>query len=108
RSVGQARMRDFLFNQLDQDAYENLFCIYNRAKNEVWTCFPESGSSLCTLALVYDVANDAFGVRDLPDVSCAAVGIVNDTAPSEAWESQTMTWEEATRTWGAQNYSFAT
>lgn len=66
RSVGQARMREYLFNQLDQDNYENLFTIYHRAKGEVWTCFPESGSQYCTQALVYDVANDAFGIRELP------------------------------------------
>lgn len=66
RSVGQGRMREYLFGQLDQDNYENLFTIFHRAKGEVWTCFPEAGSQYCTLALVYDVANDSFGVRELP------------------------------------------
>src|SRR5690606_9591826 len=61
RSVGQARMKEYLFSQLDQDNYENLFVVYHRAENEVWVCFPESGNTLCTKALVYDVSNDAFG-----------------------------------------------
>jgi hypothetical protein len=106
-SVAKDRMRDFVFNQLDQDNYENLFVAYHRAKNEVWVCFPEQGAQYCTLAAVYDVAHDAFGVRVLPTVTCAAIGIVNDTSPSEAWIDQTYTWEEPSRLWNQPNYSLA-
>jgi hypothetical protein len=107
RSVAQDRMRDFVFNQLDQDNYENLFVVYHRAKNEVWVCFPEQGSQYCTLAAVYDVPHDAFGVRVLPDVTCAAIGIVNDTSPSEAWIDATYLWADAARLWNQPNYSLA-
>jgi len=107
KSVGQSRMRDFLFGQIDQNNYENLFCIYHRARNEVWTCFPESGSTYCTLALVYDVATDSFGVRDLDDVTCAAIGIVNDTAGDDSWAGADYFWADATQFWGTSNFSFA-
>ncbi|HVJ30907.1 MAG TPA: hypothetical protein VNA66_11415 [Gammaproteobacteria bacterium] len=107
RSVAQDRMRDFVFNQLDQDNYENLFVIYHRAKNEVWVCFPEQGSQYCTLAAVYDVAHDAFGVLVLADVTCAAIGVVNDTASSEGWVDATYTWADAARLWNQPNYSLA-
>lgn len=83
RSIGESRMREYLFNQIDTTYYENLFTIYNRAKNEVLIAFPESGSPFCSKALVYDVSKDAFGVRDLADVTCAALGAVDDTAESE-------------------------
>jgi hypothetical protein len=106
-SIGTDRMRNFLFNQLDQDNYENVFSVYHRAKNEVWVPFPEQGSQYCTLALVYDVAHDSFGVRVLPNVTCAAIGVVNDTSPSEAWTDQTYTWEDAARLWNQPNYSLA-
>lgn len=107
RSVAQDRMRDFVFNQLDQDNYENLFVVYHRAKNEVWVCFPEQGAQYCTLAAVYDVGHDAFGVRVLPNVTCAAIGIVNDTATSEAWVDAAYTWADAARLWNQPNYSLA-
>lgn len=107
RSVAKDRMALFVFNQLDQDNYENLFAVYHRAKNEVWVCFPEQGSQYCTLAAVYDVSHDAFGVRVLPNVTCAAIGIVNDTAPSEAWIDATYTWADALRLWNQPNYSLA-
>src|SRR5262245_21702971 len=41
-SVGQARMREYLFSQLDSTNYENLFVGFHRAKNEAYVCFPES------------------------------------------------------------------
>lgn len=107
RSVAKDRMADFVFNQLDQDNYENLFAVYHRAKNEVWVCFPEQGSQYCTLAAVYDVTHDSWGVRVLVNVTCAAIGIVNDTAPSEAWADQLYTWAEAARLWNQPNYSLA-
>lgn len=100
-------MAEFVFTQLDQDNFENLFVTYHRGKNEVWVCFPEQGAQYCTLAAVYDVTHDAFGVRVLPNVTCAAIGIVNDTAPSEAWLDAAYTWQDAARLWNQPNYSLA-
>lgn len=108
RSVGQARQREALFAQLDQTYYENLFVTYHRAANEVWVCFPVAGNQHCTKALVYDVSNDAFGERDLPEVTCAAIGIVNDAAQSEDWDDDDGDWDDDSSYWNAQNYSFAT
>ena len=106
-SVAQGRMKDYLFATLDQTNYENLFVIYNRGRNEVWVCYPETGNTYCTTALVYDVANDAFGIRDLATVKCAAIGIVNDTDPDESWAAATYTWDAATQYWGTSNFSLA-
>jgi hypothetical protein len=108
RSVAQGRMKEALFSQLDQDNYENLFVNYHRAKNEAWVCFPVAGSQYCTKALVYDVSNDAFGERDLDDVTCAANGIVNDQAISEDWDDDLGDWDDDGSYWNAQNFSFAT
>jgi len=107
RSVGQARMREFLFAQLDQDNYENVFTVLHRGKGEVWTCFPETGHQYCTKALVYDIANDALGVRDLDDVTCAEIGIVNDTAPDESWDADAQAWDDDNSYWNQANYSLA-
>lgn len=107
RSVAHGRMKDFLFSQLDETYYENLFVRYHRAKNEVWTFFPEEGGDgTCTLALVYDVTRDAWGVREI-NVTAAAVGIVNDTSPDESWDADTDTWDSDTSLWNAANYSLA-
>lgn len=108
RSIAHGRMREFLFSQLDLDNYENLFVVYHKAKNEVWVCFPESGNTFCTRALVYDVSNDEFGVRDLPEVTCAAVGVVNDESTSEIIDDQDIIIDEDNRLLNQANFSLAT
>lgn len=108
QSIAQNRRKRFLFNQLDQDNFENLFCVYHRAKNEVWLCFPESGNSLCTRAMVYDVANDAWGDRELSGISHAATGIINDTATDETWDADSGFWDDDLTEWNRQNFSLAT
>ncbi len=108
RSIVQDRQRRSLFTGLDQDNYENLFCVYYRQKNEVWICFPESGSSTCTRAMVYDIAHDAWGERSLSGISFAATGIINDTATNETWDVDSDTWDSDLTEWNRQNFSLAT
>jgi hypothetical protein len=108
RSVAQGRMRDFVFQQIDMTNYEALFVLYNRAKNEVWVCFPEAGETLCTLAAVYDLSGDTWAARSLPSVSCAAIGVVNDVAESEAWDADAESWDDDLSLWNQQNFNLAT
>lgn len=108
RSIAQNRRKRFLFNQLDQDNYENLFAVYHRQQNEVWLCFPTAGNNFCNRAMVYNVANDAWGDRELPLIAHAAPGIINDTAPDETWDSDSEVWDADLTEWNRQNYSLAT
>lgn len=108
QSVGESRVKDYFFNQLDQDNYLNTFCAYNRAKNEVIVGFPTSGAEYANTALVYDVDRNTFGVRNLPNVVHAPIGYVNDTTPSNNWTNRTDTWADATDKWGGSSVSAAT
>lgn len=107
RSLGEARVKDWLFNQLDQDNYPNLFCAYNRAQHEVLIGFPTAGAEFCNSALVYNVDLDSFGVRDLADVVHAPVGFVNDTTASNTWADRTENWADAVGAWGSSSVSTA-
>lgn len=107
-SVGESRVKDYFFNQLDPDNYLNTFCAYNRAKDEVVIGFPTSGSEFANTALVYDIARNAFGVRDMPAVTHAPVGYINDSAPSNNWSDRSDTWAAAVDTWGAASITGAT
>jgi hypothetical protein len=108
RSVGTGRVSEYLFGQLAQDDYEMLFVAYNRAKHEVWVCYPTSGNSLCNEALIYDIAEDSWSApRPLDGVSCGAVGIVDDAAPSNLYADATYTYDEANFTYANENYSLA-
>lgn len=108
RSIVQDRQRRSLFNALDQDNYENLFVVYYRQKNEVWICFPEAGSSVCTRAMIYDLAHDAWGERGLSGISFGATGVINDTATDETWDADSEAWNDDLTEWNRQNFSLAT
>ena len=101
-------MREYLFSQLDGTNYENVFAVYHRAKGEAIIAFPETGNTFCTKALVYDMATDSFGVRDLADVTCGAVGVVNDTSTSEIIDDQDIIIDDDERLLNQANYSLAT
>lgn len=106
-SPAQGKMKEFLFTQLDQNNYENLFVIYNRSKNDVWVCFPEQGNTFCTKALVYHVSTDTFSVRDLPQATHAAIGVVNDTTLSNTYDNATGTFDAAVGPFNQVNFSLA-
>ena len=107
RSIGEARVKDWLFNQLDQVNYPNLFCTYNRAQSEVIIGFPSNGNEFCDTALVYNTALDSFGIRDLDQVVHAPVGFVNDTTESNTWADRTETWANTMGAWGSSTVSSA-
>lgn len=108
RSVGESRVKDWLFGQLDQDNFRNLFCTYNRGRDEVLIGFPETGNQFCTLALVYDVNQDSFGVRELDSLAAAPVGFVNDEVESNTWADRgSDTWAGAADVWGSSTIAAA-
>lgn len=107
RTIGESRVKNWLFNQLDQNNFRNLFCTYNRSRNEVLIGFPEAGNQFATLGLIYDITRDGWGVRDLGAVACAPVGFVNDLSESNTWSSRADVWDTATDAWGQSELSAA-
>lgn len=108
RSIGEARVKDWLFNQLDQDNYRNLFCTYNRGRDEVLIAFPTAGNQFCNLGLVYDMNRDSFGVRELAGLAAAPVGFVNDAVESNTWADRASdTWDSAVDPWGSSTIAAA-
>lgn len=95
-SVINRKNRRWLFNSLDEDNKKNAFVVTNTEFNEVWICFPETGNTWCNLALVYNWQDDSWGVRDLPDVSHAASGVLDPGTSPLVYDSwTTTTYDEA-------------
>jgi hypothetical protein len=101
-SVLENRMQRYIFNQLDQSTFDAVFVAQYRKRSEIWICFPSSGSSFCDIAAVWNYKDNTWGVRDLPLISCAAAGIVSDTAPAENWDADGGTWDSDTTVWNEQ------
>lgn len=107
QSVAQGRARNQIFTQLDQDNYENLTVEYDRAKDEVWICYPTSGNAHCSEALIYNVGGDTFGIRTLDELTHLRVGVVNDTANDESWDADSEVWDDDDSFWNSANFSLA-
>lgn len=101
RSIGESRVKDWLFDQLDSTESGQLFCEYNAVRDEVVIGFPTIGSQYCNSALIYDISRDAFGVVSLPQVTHAPIGLIRDTTPADTWANRTEVWASATQPWSA-------
>jgi len=106
KSILTARMRRWLFNKLDSTYFARSFVVANPKRAEVWICFPTAGSTSCNLALVWNWADDALGVRELRNATCGAVGQINYTAAS-TWAADAEAWSVDASTWDTDEYSAA-
>lgn len=104
QSIVDKKMRSWLFNNIDQDNYERCFITPNYRKNEMWICFPQSGSTLPDMALVWNYKENVFGVREIPDSPHIAYGVI-DPGTSQIWDDQTSVWDSALSVWDARSYN---
>jgi len=76
-SILDKRNRKYLYNNIDSDNYSRSFVVPNYRLNEIWFCYPQSGSSLPDQALVWNYNDNTYGFRDLPDTPYIGYGIVD-------------------------------
>lgn len=103
QSIGEGIVKNYLFSQLDENNFRNLFCVYNPARNEAIIAFPTVGNTFCNKALIYDINSQVFGIRDLNQAVAGPIGVVNDGSgggQSVVWADAVGTWAENTQTWG--------
>jgi hypothetical protein len=64
-SIVEAKLRNWIFNQIDSSNFFNCFTYAQPRRNEIAFAFPEAGETLPTLALVWNWVTNGIGVRDL-------------------------------------------
>lgn len=73
-------LRDWFFqSQLDSENAKRSFVVANTAKSEVWVCYPTIGSAVPDKALVWNWIDSTWGLRDLPNATYAAAGLISTT-----------------------------
>jgi hypothetical protein len=106
-SIAEGLVRRFLFDQISTSTYEALQVLHDYVNNDVWIMFPETGATFCTLALVYNIASQAWGVVELQDVAYAAMGIVDDSSAAVTWDADGGTWDSDTTAWNESDLTAA-
>ena len=84
QSICDEKVRNFIYNGLNNTAKETFFVQHNPTLNEIYFCYL-SGDSLvsfpnanrCNRAAVYNYRNDTWSFMDLPNVSSGTVANVN-------------------------------
>src|SRR5690606_31173233 len=85
--------------------YEDLLLFYHRAKQHVWLVVPELGGEM--RAFVYDLLTKAWSEREVPYVSAAAAGVVDDGQASDIIDDANIIIDDAARVFDTSALSLA-
>ena len=86
KSVVEAKLRNWIFNQIDASNFFNCYCVEYKRQNEIWFCFPEAGEIYATLAVIYNTLTGGLGIRDLQNSPYIYPGPVDDrTDDGDIW-----------------------
>lgn len=90
QSVVEAKLRNWIFNQIDASNFFNCFCVEYKRLNEIWFCFPEAGETYATIAVVFNTLTGGIGVRDLQASPFIWPGPVDErTDDGDVWDPAT-------------------
>lgn len=118
-SIINDKCRKALFNAIDGNNFHRSFCVSYPSRREVWFCFPESGYTQPSQALIWNWDLNTFSMRDLCKIStneltrdtvakrgvtCIALGIVSN-ATAASWDGDSASWDSDESSWDAREYS---
>lgn len=98
QSIITPKLRDWLFRNIDTQYRSRCFVVTNPTSKEVWVCFPELGSDVCTKAAVWNWEDNTWSIRTLDSVTYGAVGQLDAEATS-TWDDQNIAWDDITTRW---------
>ena len=84
------KVRDEMFNNLNGDHYDRIFCVTQPHHNEIWACYPTAASEYCDRAMVWNYKENTFTFRDLPNITDAKLGV----AAVRFSADQAVTWDD--------------
>ena len=101
KSILPHKIRDYLFENLDGEYTERSFVVADYGNTEMWACFPtpESTSHQCDKAIVWNWTNQAFTIRNLPDLAHIGYGTQDDPNAFTTWAAAIPTWASAIGGW---------
>jgi hypothetical protein len=99
-SILDKQTRRYLFDTIDSTNIGLCFMFKNIFFNEVFLCYPQSGSSVCDKALVWNYKDKTVSFRDLPNLNHAAYGAV-DASLSTTWDSDSAPWDSDITLWSS-------
>lgn len=103
-SIINARLRKWLFSQIDSTNGSMSFVTMNPSTNEVLVCFPSLGASACDRACVWNWVDDVWSIRELPNVTYGATGQI-EYSSTQTWDSDNDAWDDDVTAWDEDEFS---
>jgi hypothetical protein len=73
-SIATHKVRDLFFDNVSRGNKDKAFVTFNQNKREVWVCYPSANSSTCDKALIWNIQDQTWSQRNIPNVRCATYG----------------------------------
>ena len=89
------KVRDEMYNNINGDYYDRMFCVADIPSNEIWACYPTVTSDFCDKAMVWNYKENTFSFRTLPNVTDIKAGIKKLVQYYSKDDPSTITWESS-------------
>lgn len=103
-SVLDKQSRRYLFHNIDATYSTLAFVFKNPFLNEVFICYPESGSTSCNKAMVWNWVDKTISFRTLPNINHAQAGAF-ESGLAQTWDSDSAPWSSDNSTWNAPEFT---
>lgn len=106
RSVIDGVNKERLFQSIRPDAIDKTFVVADHNRSEMWVCYPsfDSVGDFCDKAMVWNWKENTWAFRDVPDVFCAASGILDPQIPDN-WDADGAAWDTDESIWSSASYN---
>ena len=99
KSIANDRVRERIFLTMNQASYTVCHAALYSAVDEIWFCYPTGKNEVCDTAAVYDITDDKWGFRELPNTVHTEQGIVSDEGEVLIWDTDTQEWDSDPARW---------
>ncbi len=82
------RLQNLLLTSIDGDNFSASFVVADYNRNEMLACFPETGQTTCTAAIIWNWKDNTISKRSLSNLSHASYGVA-DVSGGTSWDIET-------------------
>jgi len=85
-------------------SWKKCFVVADHIHTEMLACYPSDNSSTINKAVIWNWRTNTFSLRDLPDTSHIASGIMAVFPAGQTWTATTGNWNGSSEAWGSSAY----
>lgn len=99
RSIANDRWREYMRQTVIGSHFERMFMVANPTTNEIWIFLPTGVDQYTSKVLMWNWRKDAWGERDVINISSAVAGGIESSDYLTLWSTSTTTWATDGSTW---------